>query len=105
MYQYISYRYECILSSGDILFIPALWFHNVIAIDFCVAVNVFWRNLPAQLYDPKDVYGNKDLNPALRAQDCVARAAKLLDALPSEYKDFYARKLIQGIKDKCSITD
>ena len=35
-----------LLWQGDVLFIPALWFHNVLAKDFSVAVNVFWRNLP-----------------------------------------------------------
>lgn len=98
-------RYECFLEAGDILFIPALWFHNVTAIDFCVAVNIFWKNLDESLYDHKDVYGNKDLNPAFRCQDMINRACKLLDDLPIQYKDFYARKLIQSIKDKCSIAD
>uniref|UniRef100_A0A090XAE1 JmjC domain-containing protein n=1 Tax=Ixodes ricinus TaxID=34613 RepID=A0A090XAE1_IXORI len=38
-------RYEAILDAGDILFIPALWFHNMTALDFGVAVNIFWRHL------------------------------------------------------------
>ena len=29
------------------------------ALDFGVAVNVFWRELEAQFYDPRDPYGNK----------------------------------------------
>jgi tRNA wybutosine-synthesizing protein 5 len=57
-------RYECILQPGEILFIPALWFHNTIAHSYGISVNVFWKNLPHYLYDKTDVYGNKDLIPA-----------------------------------------
>lgn len=42
--------------------------------DFSVAVNVFWRRHPAELYNPKDIYGNKDL-PASDA--VLAGASKL----------------------------
>ena len=70
--------YECVMERGDILFIPALWFHNMTALDFSVAVNVFWRNLPRELYDKKDPYGNKDPLPASKVthiqQDCFACA-------------------------------
>ena len=47
------------LEPGDILFIPALWFHNMLAHDFGVAVNVFWRELDPKLYDNRDPYGNR----------------------------------------------
>lgn len=56
--------HECIMEPGDILFIPALWFHNMTSLDFSVAVNVFWRNLNPDVYDKKDPYGNKDPLPA-----------------------------------------
>ena len=42
--------------------------------DFSVAVNVFWRRHPPELYNPKDIYGNKDL-PASDA--VLAGASKL----------------------------
>lgn len=57
-------RLEVILEEGDIIFIPALWFHNITALDFSISVNVFWKNLEPHLYDKKDPYGNKDLIPA-----------------------------------------
>jgi len=91
-------KYKCILTPGDILFIPALWFHNVTAIDFGIAVNVFWKNLETNLYDTKDPYGNKDLVPAARSMDILSRALKALNELPEEYKDFYARKMIAKIE-------
>ena len=56
--------HECIMEPGDILFIPALWFHNMTSLEFSVAVNVFWRNLNPEVYDKKDPYGNKDPLPA-----------------------------------------
>ena len=77
--------------------LPALWFHNVVNVDGGVAVNVFWRQLAADQYDQTDTYGNKDLVAAARAGQIVDRAIKLLDSLPDDYRDFYARKLVARI--------
>ena len=79
---------------------PALWFHNVISLNFGVAVNVFWKHLSGDMYDSKDTYGNKDPNPVTRAFQIVDRAIKTLEELPSEYRDFYARRLIARIEKK-----
>lgn len=96
-------QYECFMEPGDVLFIPALWFHNVISLQFGVAVNVFWRHLDQCYYDNKDTYGNKDLVPATRAMQIVDRAIKALQELPEEYRDFYARRVVSKVKDKCYI--
>jgi len=80
------------------LYVTALWFHNVLNEDCGVAVNVFWRQLTADQYDRSDTYGNKDLVVASRAGQIVDRAIKLLDTLPDDYRDFYARKLIARIE-------
>ena len=93
-------RHECLLKAGDVLFIPALWFHNVVSLDFSVAVNLFWKNLDSKLYDSRDTYGNKDPLPAQRAQQIVDRALKALEDLPDDYKDFYARCLVSRIEAK-----
>lgn len=53
--------YKGVLQSGDIIFIPALWFHNTLSIEPSIAINLFWKNLPHEFYDKKDPYGNKDL--------------------------------------------
>ncbi|XP_030285371.1 tRNA wybutosine-synthesizing protein 5-like [Sparus aurata] len=82
-------RYECVLEPGDLLFIPALWFHNTVALQFGVGVNVFWRHLPADSYDRKDPYGNKDPVAATRALQALERALHTLDELPADYRDFY----------------
>nr|XP_015831421.2 tRNA wybutosine-synthesizing protein 5 [Nothobranchius furzeri] len=91
-------RYECVLEPGDLLFIPALWFHNTLALQFGVGVNVFWRHLPADSYDKKDPYGNKDPVAAARALQTLERALHCLDELPAEYRDFYGRRMIQRIQ-------
>lgn len=93
-------RYECCLDPGDVLFIPALWFHNVTSIDFGVAVNLFWKHLNQTFYDVKDIYGNKDPPQVQRALQVVDRAMKLLEELPKEQKDFYTLRLIARIEEK-----
>ncbi|GAB6021851.1 hypothetical protein CHUAL_004423 [Chamberlinius hualienensis] len=93
-------RYETVLRPGDVLFIPALWFHNTLAYGYSVGVNVFWKHLENQFYDGKDVYGNKDLVPAAQAINLVEKSIKLLESLPGDYKDFYGRRLITQIQNK-----
>ena len=93
-------RYECHLEAGDVLFIPALWFHNVMALEFGVAVNIFWRHLAAEFYDSRDTYGNKDPPQAQRAMQILDRALKALEELPEEYRDFYARCLVTRVEEK-----
>ncbi|XP_032757029.1 tRNA wybutosine-synthesizing protein 5 isoform X5 [Rattus rattus] len=93
-------RYECSLEAGDVLFIPALWFHNVVSEEFGVGVNVFWKHLPSECYDTTDTYGNKDPVAASRAMQILDRALKTLAELPEEYRDFYARQMVLRIQDK-----
>ncbi|KAM6175587.1 tRNA wybutosine-synthesizing protein 5 [Erethizon dorsatum] len=93
-------RHECSLEAGDVLFIPALWFHNVISEEFGVGVNIFWKHLPSECYDKTDTYGNKDLTAASRAVQILDRALKTLAELPEEYRDFYARRMVLHIQDK-----
>ncbi|POI27320.1 hypothetical protein CIB84_008930 [Bambusicola thoracicus] len=98
-------RYECYLEAGDVLFIPALWFHNVISEEFGVALNVFWKHLPAECYDKSDTYGNKDPTAASRAIQILDRALKTLEELPEEYRDFYARRMVLRIQEKAYRND
>ncbi|KAM9486998.1 tRNA wybutosine-synthesizing protein 5 [Clarias gariepinus] len=93
-------RYECILEPGDLLFIPALWFHNTLALQFGIGVNVFWRHLPLDSYDKKDPYGNKDPVAAARALQVLERSLGALDELPEEYRDFYARRMVLRIQSR-----
>ncbi|KAI5628537.1 tRNA wybutosine-synthesizing protein 5 [Silurus asotus] len=93
-------RHECVLEPGDVLFIPALWFHNTLALQFGIGVNVFWRHLPLDSYDKKDPYGNKDPVAATRALQTLERALGALDELPAEYRDFYARRMVSRIQNR-----
>eukprot|EP00794_Sanderia_malayensis_P017226 gene17226-18947_t len=94
-------KQECILEQGDALFIPALWFHNVIPQEFSVSINIFWRHLDQSSYDKKDIYGNKDPQHASNAMQLLEKGVKLLDELPEDYKDFYARLMVSRLESKC----
>ena len=98
-------QWHCTLSPGEILFIPALWSHNVLARDFSVAVNVFWRHLEPELYERRDPYGNKDPVPATKALQSLDRAMQSLGELPDEYKDFYAKRMMAKLREKCCVQD
>ncbi|GFY78948.1 tRNA wybutosine-synthesizing protein 5 [Trichonephila inaurata madagascariensis] len=92
--------YECCLLPGDILYIPAFWFHNMKYLDFGIAVNVFWKELDPIFYDKKDPYGNKDLLPAQQAFASLDKAMASLSKLPPSYKEFYCKRLIALIQKK-----
>ena len=68
-----------------------------------MAVNVFWRHLDISYYDNHDTYGNKDVLPGIRALQVMDRALKILEELPDEYKDFYARRLVSKIESKAYV--
>lgn len=93
-------HHRCTLEQGDVLFIPAMWFHNVRSEQFGVAVNIFWRDLDTRFYDVKDTYGNKDPPQAQKAALHVDKALASLDELPEEYRDFYARMLVSKITSR-----
>ncbi|CAL1263935.1 unnamed protein product [Larinioides sclopetarius] len=92
--------HECCLLPGDVLYIPAFWFHNMKYLNFGIAVNVFWKELDLSFYDKKDPYGNKDLLPAQQAFASLDRALTVLSKLPKGYKEFYYLRLIAQIEKK-----
>jgi tRNA wybutosine-synthesizing protein 5 len=105
------------LEPGDALYIPALWFHHAHATPSddgalgekekddpwngaSVAVNVFWRCLPAADHDPGDVFGNRDPPAARRAADLAARAGAALASLPEPQRRFYARRAVKRLAEQ-----
>jgi len=84
--------YSGILSPGEFLFIPALWFHTTKALDFSVSINTFFKSLDEGLYG-KDLYANRDPLPVEEAQRMIQKAKTALERLPSRYKNFYLNKL------------
>jgi len=94
-------REEVILDEGDVLFIPALWFHCVEALptagkprELCISVNTFLIHPEVSSYhDPKDVWANRELLPAQDALRALEeRVLPNLRALPLEYRSFYCQK-------------
>lgn len=63
-------------------------------------MNVFWRHLPIDSYDKKDPYGNKDPVAATRALQALERTLGILEELPSDYCDFYARRMVLRIQSR-----
>ncbi|CAL8072283.1 unnamed protein product [Orchesella dallaii] len=98
-------HFEVILEEGDIVFIPALWFHNVTALDYSISVNVFWKNLGEQLYDKKDPYGNKDLIPAQLGYRTLDKIIGQLHTLPPQYQDFYLRRMVVRLEKRIDELD
>ena len=102
------------LRPGEALYIPALWFHHARASDeeeggaeegdawngASVAVNVFWRSLPAEDHDPGDVFGNRDPPAARRAADMAAKAGAALASLPEPQRRFYARRAAKRLAEQ-----
>ena len=41
---------ECVVESGDLLFLPAGWFHHVRALDFSLSANLWTKDRPCALF-------------------------------------------------------
>ncbi len=93
------------LEPGDVLFIPALWFHNMKALDTGVAINLFWKNLDPGLYDKNDPYGNRDLLPGAKAMRMLDNVIRQVNMLPPDYRDFYGRQLMSKLESKLLLKD
>ncbi|RSL61585.1 tRNA wybutosine-synthesizing protein 4 [Fusarium duplospermum] len=90
----LTHPYEAMLNPGDVLFLPAMWFHTATpTADLSVAVNVFFRDLESGYSTGRDVYGNKDLAAYEKGRQDVARIAKSFERLPPELRHFYLARL------------
>ena len=96
---------EVILQPGDVLYIPALWAHHVTALQGpSIAVNVFYRHLPTEMYPSKDLYGNADPVPAAEAMKLIDSAMESLKKLPHDYKVFYAGVASSQLENHLGVT-
>lgn len=101
---------EVILAPGDMLYFPANWFHHITTLDdtYSISVNVFFNHFDRSDYDPKDLYGNKDIPACVQLRQRIVQAAEqLLQAqrltetggpLPVEYAEFALREAIQDLE-------
>jgi tRNA wybutosine-synthesizing protein 5 len=81
----LGHPIRVLLEPGDVLFIPALWFHHVQCVEeeWSLALNIFFKELPDEFYPKKDLFGNADpeVDPSL---------------LPQPFKSFYTLKREMG---------
>ena len=80
------------------LYVPSHWFHHITALDPCISVNVFYENLDHSLYDPLDLYGNKDLPCTVAArQEVKAVVEQALAGLPQEVRSATLSQMISDL--------
>ncbi|KAH7173650.1 leucine carboxyl methyltransferase 2 [Fusarium flagelliforme] len=86
--------HEAYLNPGDLLFIPAMWFHTASPItNLSVAINVFFRDLESGYSTGRDVYGNRDLAAYEKGRQDIGRIVKSFDRLPPDIRQFYLKRL------------
>ena len=97
------------LRAGEVLFIPPLWFHHTLSGDdsLSLAVNAFYSVATMEpLYQPKDVYGNKDLPVGVQACEAADSAGRSLAVgLPQPYQAFYAVRAAQTLLAAAGLQD
>lgn len=105
-----STPYRCLLKPNDLIFIPALWWHNIRTVPtdasiepYSIGFNIFWKDKALEselLYAQSDVYGNKNLRPYESALSNIDKAVEHLEKLPGKYKMFYKFLILEKLKSK-----
>ncbi len=67
---------ECVVGPGDLLFVPAFWWHHVRSLDVAISVNFWWAPRLAQYLAPAALR----MIPAFYARDRLADIGRLLVA-------------------------
>ena len=100
-----SHPHVATLRPGDALLIPPLWAHAVAtpprgAALPTVAVNVFFRSLPAPAYAAgTDVYANRDLAAYEKGRRDVATVVRSWRGVSGQVAGFYLRRLAAELAD------
>lgn len=102
--------HKCLLGPKDLIFIPALWWHNIRTVSesdsdesYSIGFNIFWRDKLLEsksLYAQSDIYGNKNLKPYESALSNIDKAVEHLERLPGKYKLFYKLLILEKLKSK-----
>jgi tRNA wybutosine-synthesizing protein 4 len=96
------------LYPGDVLFIPANWFHHITAKTSCIGLNLFYHRygMRKELFDAKDLYGNKDPIPCTALRETLLRDVlkqfgdlQRGEQVPADYAQLALRQLIQDLED------
>jgi len=96
-----THPHESVLSPGEVLFLPPLWFHTATPTsDNSIAVNVFFKDLENGYASGRDVYGNRDLAAYEKGRQDVARIANTFNKLPQESRQFYLLRLADELRRK-----
>jgi tRNA wybutosine-synthesizing protein 4 len=93
---------EVTLHPGDVLFMPNMWCHQVVAVDACVSINCFFERLPRGDYDPADAYGNRDIPAQAAARDAALNAVRReLSAISDpEFRDLALQQVITTLSTR-----
>ena len=86
------------LSPGQALYIPALWLHSVLAEDFSISVNVFWRDLPTEAYPRKDLLWEQRPSGRSRSRHKNRRGDCRASEAAKHFRDFYGNRCIRQLQ-------
>ncbi|KNH09561.1 leucine carboxyl methyltransferase [Perkinsela sp. CCAP 1560/4] len=91
---------EIVLQPGDVLFIPALWFHSITALSPSIGINIFWKHLDSNYYSSNDNYGNHDLIPMIEARKkLIEQVQDAMSAVPVGYRNFTLQQIADDLKN------
>lgn len=93
---------EVTLHPGDMLYFPANWLHHITTLiddpaDTCsVSMHLFFEHFSPEMYDKKDLYGNKDVAGVTELRETINRSVReaiagqtvvpgVAEPLPAEY--------------------
>ncbi len=88
------------LKPGDVLFLPPLWLHATDPIEASISINLFWKDLPSDLYAVgKDIYANRDIAAYEHSRTMIGNIKKLFRDIPMEMREFYLTRLAQELEE------